>query len=59
MYFRNELAAFDGRTLECVVEETWIRGRKIFNRKTGFDEEHGPSCRIIFELRRLKAVRVM
>lgn len=28
MFFRNEVSAFDGKTLKGVVEETWIPGKK-------------------------------
>ncbi|KAF9878813.1 allantoinase [Colletotrichum karsti] len=59
MFFRNEVSPFDGKTLKGTVEETWLRGKKIFDRKTGFDEEQGPVGRTILEPRRRKAVRMV
>ncbi|KAL2280135.1 hypothetical protein FJTKL_12748 [Diaporthe vaccinii] len=56
MLFRNEVSAFDGKTLKGVAEETWIPGKKIFDRKVGCDEE---SLRTILELRRRQAVRMI
>ncbi|KAF6804390.1 allantoinase [Colletotrichum sojae] len=59
MFFRNEVTPFDGRTLKGVVEETWLRGRKIFDRKAGFDEEQGPVGRAILEPRKRRAVNMI
>ncbi|KAL0941373.1 allantoinase [Colletotrichum truncatum] len=59
MYFRNEVSPFDGKTLKGAVDETWLRGKKIFDRKTGFDEEQGPVGRTILEPRRRQAVRMV
>ncbi|KAE9568376.1 Allantoinase [Colletotrichum fructicola] len=59
MFFRNEVSPFEGKTLKGAVDETWLRGRKIFDRTTGFDEEQGPVGRTILEPRRRKAVRMV
>ncbi|KAF6825270.1 allantoinase [Colletotrichum plurivorum] len=59
MFFRNEVTPFDGRMLKGVVEETWLRGRKIFDRKSGFDEEQGPVGRTILEPRKRPAVKMI
>jgi allantoinase len=59
MFFRNEVSPFDGKTLRGVVEETWIRGQKIFDHKTGFDEEQGPVGKTILEPRRRQAVKMI
>ncbi|KAI8167134.1 Allantoinase [Colletotrichum sp. SAR 10_70] len=59
MFFRNEVSPFEGKTLKGAVDETWLRGRKIFDRTTGFNEEQGPVGRTILEPRRRKAVRMV
>ena len=38
MLFRNKCSAYQGMTLKGVVKETWLRGRKIFERGKGFGE---------------------
>lgn len=32
MLFRNKVSPYQGRTLRGVVRETWVRGRKVFER---------------------------
>lgn len=59
MFFRNEVSPFEGKTLKGAVDETWLRGRKIFDRTKGFNEEQGPVGRTILEPRRRKAVRMV
>ncbi|KAF3810920.1 Allantoinase [Colletotrichum gloeosporioides] len=59
MFFRNEVSPFEGKTLKGAVNETWLRGRKIFDRTTGFNEEQGPVGRTILEPRRRKSVRMV
>lgn len=59
MFFRNKVSPFDGKQLKGVVEETRVRGRKIFDRRTAFDEEQGPIDRTILEPRRRQAARMV
>jgi allantoinase len=54
MLFRNKCSPYQGRVLKGMVLETWLRGEKIFLRrseagsKTGFfDMEKGPRGRLL------------
>lgn len=59
VFFRNEVSPFDGKSLKGVVEETWIHGQKIFDHRTGFNEEQGPIGKTILEPRRRQAVKMI
>jgi allantoinase len=55
MLFRNKCSPYQNRTLKGVVKETWLRGRKVFNRSEGFSEKAGPAGTLLLEPRQLKA----
>lgn len=38
MLFRNKCSPYQGRTLTGMVQETWLRGSKVFSRAEGFAE---------------------
>ncbi|KAG8165572.1 hypothetical protein KVR01_004124 [Diaporthe batatas] len=59
MFFRNEVSPFDGKKLIGVVEETWLRGQKIFDHKSGFNEAEGPTGKTILEPRRQQAAKMI
>lgn len=51
MLFRNKCSPYQGMTLRGVVKETWVRGRKIWERDgRGFGKE-GPSGKLLLEKR--------
>jgi len=52
MLFRNKCSPYQGKTLRGVVKETWLRGRKIHARASGFDEKGGPTGQLLLEPRR-------
>lgn len=39
MLFRNKCSPYQGRKLKGIVRETWVRGKKVFTRETGFVED--------------------
>ncbi|KAI9753613.1 MAG: hypothetical protein M4579_005077 [Chaenotheca gracillima] len=51
MLFRNKCSPYEGRKLHGVVRETWVRGRKVFERGAGFNEKRGPQGRLLLEPR--------
>lgn len=36
MLFRNKVTAYQGKRMKGCVKETWLRGRKVYERKRGF-----------------------
>ncbi|KAI9843570.1 MAG: hypothetical protein M1837_006246 [Sclerophora amabilis] len=54
MLFRNKCSPYEGRKLSGVVRETWVRGQKVFERQSGFDEKAGPAGRLLLERRTTK-----
>lgn len=50
MLFRNKCSPYENRTLKGVVRETWVRGRKVFDRAEGFAKS-GPEGRLLLEPR--------
>lgn len=50
MLFRNKCSPYQGKTLQGVVTETWLRGRKIYSKADGFAET-GPTGKPILEPR--------
>lgn len=36
MLFRNKVSAYQGRRMKGCVRETWVRGRKVWERRRGF-----------------------
>ena len=52
MLFRNKCSAYQGMMLRGVVRETWLRGRKIFERGSGFGDGK-PMGGLILEKRKV------
>lgn len=55
MLFRNKCSPYQGKTLQGVVTETWLRGQKIFSRDEGFGKGTCPQGQLLLEQR--KAIR--
>ena len=51
MLFRNKCSPYEGMTLQGVVTETWLRGRKVFSKDSGFLEEEGPRGHLLLKPR--------
>lgn len=51
MLFRNKCSAYQGMTLRGVVRETWLRGRKVFERGKGFGKGK-PVGQLLLEARK-------
>ena len=51
MLFRNKCSPYQGKRLRGVVRETWVRGRRVFEKKNGFDEKKGPVGTLLLEPR--------
>lgn len=52
MLFRNKCSPYEGKVLKGVVRETWLRGRKVYGRESGFGEKGGPKGQLLLEPRR-------
>lgn len=52
MLFRNKCSPYQGRMLKGVVRETWLRGRRIHTRDSGFVEKAGPMGELLLEPRK-------
>lgn len=52
MLFRNTISAYQGKTLQGVVTETWVRGRKVHSSTAGFSKEGRPTGELLLEPRR-------
>jgi len=50
MLFRNKCSPYQGKTLQGVVKETWLRGQKIYSRAEGFTKP-GPTGKPLLEPR--------
>lgn len=51
MLFRNKCSPYQDRTLKGVVKESWVRGRKVFDRVHGFSKS-GPAGQLLLEPRK-------
>lgn len=51
MLFRNKCSPYQGKTLQGVVQETWLRGRRVHSRDGGFVEKGGPVGSLLLEPR--------
>ncbi|RDW73645.1 putative allantoinase [Coleophoma crateriformis] len=54
MLFRNKVTPYQGKTLRGVVKETWVRGRKVFERdgpNDGFIGKEGAIGKLLLEQR--------
>lgn len=54
MLFRNKCSPYEGKILQGVVKETWVRGKRVFSRSTGFSEKLGPIGQPLLEPRKSK-----
>jgi allantoinase len=55
MLFKNKCSPYQGKKLQGVVLETWLRGRKVHSRIGGFDRKVGPTGKLLLEPRRLRS----
>jgi allantoinase len=53
MLFRNKVSPYENKTLKGIVQETWLRGQRIFTREEGFMEKSGPSGKLLLEPRKI------
>ena len=51
MLFRNKCSPYQGKILKGAVQETWLRGRKVHSRGSGFAEKVGPEGELLLEPR--------
>ena len=51
MLFRNTISAYQGKTLQGVVTETWVRGRKVHSSAGGFGKDGRPVGELLLEPR--------
>ena len=52
MLFRNKCSPYEGKLLQGVVKETWVRGVRVHTREEGFREKAGPRGELLLEPRR-------
>lgn len=52
MLFRNKCSPYEGKMLKGEVRETWLRGRRVHSRESGFVEKGGPMGELLLEPRR-------
>jgi allantoinase len=52
MLFRNTISAYQGKTLQGVVTETWVRGRKVHSSAGGFEKDGHPIGELLLEPRK-------
>ncbi|PNS14297.1 hypothetical protein CAC42_6810 [Sphaceloma murrayae] len=55
MLFKNKCSAYQGKKLQGVVKETWLRGKLIHSREAGFANEQ-PSGTLLLEERKTKHI---
>lgn len=51
MLFRNKCSPYEGKVLKGVVQETWLRGRRIHTREEGFSDKVGPQGSLLLQPR--------
>nr|POE93645.1 allantoinase [Quercus suber] len=51
MLFRNKCSPYQGKVLQGVVTETWLRGKRVHSRASGFGEKGGPAGELLLEKR--------
>lgn len=49
MLFRNKCSPYQGRTLKGMVQETWLRGTRVYSRSEGFSR--APQGKLLLEKR--------
>ena len=50
MLWRNKVSAYAGKKMKGCVKETWVRGRKVYERGRGFVETK-PGGKLLLEKR--------
>ncbi|KAF3904703.1 Allantoinase [Orbilia brochopaga] len=58
MHFKNKLTPYEDKVLNGIVCETWLRGKKIYTKDTGFDETAGPTGDLLLEKRQQETVPI-
>lgn len=56
MLFKNRCSPYQGKRLQGMVRETWLRGVMIWDRKRGFREGACPAGRLLLERRKKQVV---
>lgn len=51
MHFKNKITPYENKELDGIVCETWLRGKQIYSKDTGFDELAGPIGSLLLEKR--------
>ena len=51
MLFRNKCSPYQGKTLSGVAKETWLRGKKVYSRESGFGKKANPVGQLLLEPR--------
>ena len=51
LLFRNKCSPYQGKTLKGVAKETWLRGKRVHVRGTGFSEKAGPAGELLLQPR--------
>ena len=54
MLFRNKCSPYQGRRLQGIVRETWVRGFKVWDRDGGGFGKAGPMGKLLLEPRRTR-----
>lgn len=52
MLFRNKCSPYQGKTMKGVIRETWVRGHRVYSKAEGFNEDKGPSGRLLLQPRK-------
>ncbi|KAF4554572.1 Allantoinase-like protein [Elsinoe fawcettii] len=55
MLFKNKCSAYQGKRLQGVVRETWLRGKKVYSSEKGFESEE-PTGVLLLEERKTRHV---
>ncbi|KAF3923205.1 Allantoinase [Dactylellina cionopaga] len=58
MHFKNKITPYESRVLDGIVCETWLRGKQIYSKDTGFDEKAGPIGNLLLEKRQEETVPI-
>jgi len=49
MKFKNKITPYENKTLDGIVCETWLRGKKIYSKDDGFVEDEGPQGNLLMD----------
>ncbi|KAF3934824.1 Allantoinase [Dactylella cylindrospora] len=58
MHFKNKITPYENKTLNGIVCETWLRGKQIYSKDTGFDEAAGPIGTLLLDKRQEETVPI-